>query len=361
VPMKNGATANHSDFLSLHDHLLKECVAMAKYALASGLKVPPGLMQTLEDLANHKGVNSAEPPGAGADVPTSDEMSTKNGAATHNNGNDTVRTLTQIHTRLAEILAPATPRTILLLENESSAKTLWGFRGAVGLIRRMMALSIAFLIAFLIMVIGLGASPLVNADTIREGIFGHDGMELVLNLLFLLAATGLGACFAGLFQANQYIANSTFDPKFESSYWIRVVLGLMAGVILSELIPLDIFGNGETEGSPAANSAEALGKPILALLGGFSAAAVYRIIARIIDSLESLVRGNSKEAMAAQEQAARAQFQSRLMQNRINLASNLTRLQQKLDSGAAPEELKQELDQVLNDLIPAGSFEGQRG
>jgi hypothetical protein len=202
---------------------------------------------------------------------------------------------------------------------------------------------------------------LVNADTIREWIFGHDGMELVLNILFLLAAAGLGAGFAGLFQANQYIANSTFDPKFESSYWIRIVLGLMAGVILSELIPLDIFGSGETEGSATAPSAEALGKPILALLGGFSAAAVYRIIARIIDSLESLVRGNSREATVAQEQAARAQLQSRLMQNRINLASNLTRLQQKLDSVAAPEELRQELDQVLNNLIPADSFEGQRG
>jgi hypothetical protein len=127
--MKNGATANHSDFLSLHGHLLKECVAMAKYTLASELKVPPGLMQTLEDLANHEGVNSAEPPGAGADVPTSDEMSTKNGAATHNNGNDTVRTLTQIHTRLAEILAPATPRTILFWRMNRAPKATGGFSG----------------------------------------------------------------------------------------------------------------------------------------------------------------------------------------------------------------------------------------
>jgi hypothetical protein len=175
----------------------------------------------------------------------------------------------------------------------------------------------------------------------------------VLNLSFLLAAAGLGACFAGLFQANRYIANSTFDPKYESSYWIRIVLGLMAGMILSELIPLDIFGGGgaENSGSGVTTSTQALGKPVLALLGGFSAAAVYRIIARIIDALESLVWGDGKETTAAQEQAARAQFESQLTQNRLSLASNLTKIQQKLGSGASPEELKQELDKIMNNLI----------
>jgi hypothetical protein len=36
---------------------------------------------------------------------------------------------------------------------------------------------------------------------------------------------GLGACFAALFLANRYIAEGTFDPKYESSYWIRFILG----------------------------------------------------------------------------------------------------------------------------------------
>src|SRR5688500_2223555 len=100
---------------------------MAKYVLASGLKVPPGLMQTLEDLASHQGINSQELNGAAEDLSSPEKIATKNGAAAQNNGNDTVRTLTQIHTRLAEILAPATPRTILLLENESRSKSLLGF------------------------------------------------------------------------------------------------------------------------------------------------------------------------------------------------------------------------------------------
>lgn len=129
--MKNETTANHLDSLSLHDHLRKECVAMAKYALASGLKVPPGLMQTLEDLANHQSVNSEELSGTAPEVPNSEKMSAKNGAAAHPNGNDTVRTLTQIHTRLAEVLVPATPRTILILERETSICPLIMVRGVL--------------------------------------------------------------------------------------------------------------------------------------------------------------------------------------------------------------------------------------
>jgi hypothetical protein len=263
------------------------------------------------------------------------------GQATAQNGsNHTVTRLAQIHTRLAEILAPASPRTVLLMENESRTGGMWGFLGPVGLIRRMMALAILFLTAL----IGFSVSPLVNATTITQGIFQSEGTVLLFNLLFLLAAGSLGACFAGLFQANRFIANSTFDPKYESSYWIRIVLGLMAGIILSELIPLNFIAGDEAGGSGTATHLQALGKPVLALLGGFSAAAVYRIISRIVDALESLVRGDARHQMAAQEQATRAQYEGQLTQNRL----------------AMPEELKQELDRVVRSLVPADAFDDQK-
>ena len=331
---------------SLHEHLLSECIAMAKYALASGLKVPAGLMQDLEDLSTHQ-ADGGKPETPGSERPG--ELAEQ--TVSYNGQNHTVRTLTQIHTRLAEILAPASPRTVLLMENEARSSGLWGFLGPVGLIRRMMLLAIFFLVAL----IGLSVSPLVNATSITQGIFNSSGISLLFNMLFLLAAAGLGACFAGLFQANRFIANNTFDPKYESSYWIRVVLGLMAGIILAELIPLDFLG-----GDQSATHLQALGKPVLALLGGFSAAAVYRIISRLVDALESLVRGDTKDQMAAQDQAARSQYESQLTQNRLALAASLTRLQQRLGPDANPEELKQELDKLLNTLVPADTFENPR-
>lgn len=337
--MRDRTVARHSPDHTLEAHLLSENLAMAKYALASGLKVSPGLMQTLDDLTDQLQLEMSE----SANHESQDQPEFGNGKKPQNH---TVQRLTQIHIRLAEILAPASPRTVLLLENESRSPRMWSFIGPVGLIRRMMLLAIFFLAAF----IALGVSPSVNANSISRGIFESAGIILLLNLLFLLTAAGLGACFAGLFHANRYVADNTYDPKYEASYWVRVVLGLMAGIILAELIPLDFSGSG---------TVQALGKPVLALLGGFSAAAVYRIISKIVDSLESLVRGNGREIAAAQSQVAKAQYESQLTEHRLALAANLTRIQQKIDSTSDPEELKQELDKVLSSLIPQNNFEDQ--
>ena len=45
-----------------------------------------------------------------------------------------------------------------------------------------------------------------------------------------------------LFEANKYVVASTFDPKYESSYWIRFVLGLIAGLLLSKFVSLKTGG-----------------------------------------------------------------------------------------------------------------------
>ncbi|MFQ6027207.1 MAG: hypothetical protein ACE5Q6_06925 [Dehalococcoidia bacterium] len=355
--MRNSTETDEVRDLRLEDHLLGECVAMAKYAFASGLKVPAGLVQTLEDITNE---DIARRNGANGGVIGPEAVGIEDvGQPPESPGQrDRVKTLASIHSRLADILSPASPRTVMLLESESRVKGFWGFLGPVALIRRMMFLAIVFLVAL----IAIGVTPLVNSQSINAGIFNSSGTELLLNLLFLLAAAGLGACFAGLFQANRYIANSTFDPKYESSYWIRIVLGLMAGIILAELIPVDLLGGGGAEGG-GASSTQALVKPVLALLGGFSAAAVYRIIARMVDSLESLVRGDTKtmtqDMLVAQGQASKAQLEASLATNRLNLAASLTKLQQKLGPDANPEEIRQELDKVLGSLIPTDPLDNE--
>jgi hypothetical protein len=345
--MKPEQTSTNTNGSTLHDHLLQECVAMAKYALASGLKVPPGMMQTLDNLSKH------QPNGGNGVIPADHPAEPPAAAPNHNSHNETVRQLTQIHIRLADLLVPASPRTVLLLENESRTTGIWGFLGPVGLVRRMMAAAIIFLVAL----IALSISPLIDTESINQGIFQADGMSLLVNMLFLLTAAGLGACFAGLFQANRYISDASFDPKFESSYWVRLVLGLMAGMILAELVPLDFLGGGEGED---AGHLQALGKPVLALLGGFSAAAVYRIINRIVEALESVVRGDVKDVVAARDEAHRARYQSQLTETRLGLAASLSKVQQQISSGADPDQVKQELDRLLNNLVPSGSIDEDR-
>ncbi len=90
----------------------------------------------------------------------------------------------------------------------------------------MVAAAIIYLICFIV----ISLSPYVNTASLAKGIFASSGLVLLLNLIFLLTAAGLGACFTALFQANRYIADGTFDSKYESSYWIRFVPGLMAGM-----------------------------------------------------------------------------------------------------------------------------------
>ena len=354
--MRSSARIDNPEDLLLEEHLHRECVAMARYAFASGLKVPAALVQTLEDITRED-IARSQPAGGDATNPQGTAALGRDQSPPPPAGRDRVKSLASIHTRLAELLAPASPRTVLLLENEARVAGFWGFLGPVALIRRMLLLAIIFLVSL----IALGITPLVNTRSITEGIFNSSGLELLLNLMFLLSAAGLGACFAGLFQANRFIANSTFDPKYESSYWIRIVLGLMAGIILSELIPVDL--PGDATASAAANSSQTLVKPVLALMGGFSAAAVYRIIARLVDSLESLVRGDSRtitqDLLTTQSQAAASQLETSLATTRLNLAASLTRLQQKLGPGVSPEEIRQELDQVLSGLIPADPLADQ--
>jgi hypothetical protein len=298
---------NNRKELSIREHLIRECDAMAKYAFASGLSVPGPLMESLE--------------------------------ATKNMQSGGINKLTSVHERLAQIVAPATPRTILLLHTESEKEGVLNFLGPVPLIRRMMLASILSLIMF----VTLSLSPDVSRT--GGGILDSSGMELLLNELFYLSAAGLGASFGALFMANRYITEGTFDPKYESSYWIRFALGLIAGIILAEVITLvsDLEGGG-------------LAKPALAMVGGFSAALVYRILNRLVETIESLFRGETREIIASKEQAAKTRYEDQLSQSRLKTATNLIHLQQQLDSGN-PEQVKQNIKKILNELMPAGIYE----
>lgn len=239
---------NNVKELSIRDHLIRECDSMAKYAFASGLSVPGTLMESLE--------------------------------AAKNIQSGSINKLTGVHERLAQIVAPATPRTILLLHTESEKKGFLNFLGPVPLIRRMMFASILSLIMF----VTISLSPDVSRT--GGGILDSSGIELLLNELFYLSAAGLGASFGALFTANRYITEGTFDPKYESSYWIRFALGLIAGIILAEVITL-----------VSEESLTGLAKPALAMVGGFSAALVYRILNRLVETIESLFRGETREIM----------------------------------------------------------------
>ena len=105
--------------------------------------------------------------------------------------------------------------------------------GRVPFIRYMMALAILAMISL----ITISMSKEINNATIVMSIFENSGTSLLRVQLLFLSAAALGASFSALFQANQYIVKGTFDPKYEASYWVRFVVGLIAGIIMTQVIP----------------------------------------------------------------------------------------------------------------------------
>jgi hypothetical protein len=245
---------------------------------------------------------------------------------------DSVRRLAQAHDQLSQLVAPATPRTLLLLDNERAGSGNWSFLGPVRLVRTMMATSFAFLVVFILTAL----SPDVNTGS--GDIFHSAGVSLLINEIFLLSAAGIGAAFAALFRANRYIARGTYDPKYETSYWVRFVLGLIAGIVLAALVPVS---KGNT-----------FSRPLMALLGGFSASVVYRILERLVSTLESFVRGNIEEVAVAQQQLIRARAEQQLSRRQIQLGAAVVQLREQLKAGASPEAVHAELTRLLDDILP---------
>ncbi len=323
-------------FENLRTQMILESIAMAKHAFASGLKVPGQLVQAIQQFVDP----TVRPPGGGEEP---SEASGDEGlplkAPAPAAGRPGMNLLARVHEQLARIVAPATPRTILLIAKEQQEKDFWLFLGPVPLVRGLMLASVLFLLAL----VSISLSEQVNGQVSWST---ESGWPLLLEELFLISAAGLGATFTALFQANRYIVDGVFDPKYDSSYWIRIVLGVIAGMILALLIPIE--GSG---------SLKELTKPTLAMLGGFSVAVVYRILNRMVVAVESLVRGDTKDEVKSEVKAAQVRAEEEQGENRLRLAAGLMSLKEQIGTDAKPEQIHQKLRQILGQLVPMNEEE----
>ena len=344
---------------NLQDQLLRECEAMAKYAFASGLQVPGKLIQTLESFVIETTDKEVKVKGGTVDATALKTQDSMHGEVRHYLSGESVKQLAAVHGHLAELIAPAKPQTVLLLDNESAKRSFWRFFGPIPLVGHMMIIAIVCLAALII----LAMSPQIDGNPERFSLFTNSGFSLLLHDLFLLAAAGIGASLHALFHVNQYIKARTFDPVYGSTYWVRFVLGLLSGSVLAVLIPiggvLPVEGGlpGSEGDPPLSGTFKGLGKPLMAMLGGFSAAVVYRILNRLLAAVETLVRGDTRDMIAFQEEVSKARYAERTIQTRLKLSAKLTRLQQKFTEASDPEELRQEIAQIQNELLSFGNRE----
>ena len=250
------------------DQLNKECAAMIKYALSSQLNLSPELSKEYIEIQE-------------GDI-------TK----------ESVARLTKIHVDLTKLVSPANPGTILLLEEESKKKSAFKVFGAVSLVRKMMATAIICLVGLFL----ISLHSEVNGNESNFSLLDNSGVKLLINEIFLLFAAGIGASFAALYNAQKYIKNMTYDPIYESNYIVLFVLGLISGTLLASLIPIEAILGGEGNENPL----KGFGKPILAILGGFSSSLVYEILNRLKSTLNTLISGDKSSQNKAETLLAKS-------------------------------------------------------
>ncbi len=322
----------------LYEQIFTQCLAMAKHAFSSGLQVDGTIVQFLEDLGarrscSQKGLSALDDDSS----PSEGQRKTDDQETSQTPPESDIGQLAAVHWRLSQIIKPAKPSSVMLLEEASTNRSFLHILGPLPFVRQMMITALLSTIGFII----ISLSSMVDASAEAGNPLQSSGLHLLYNELFFLSAAGIGASFAALFKVNQYIVEGTYDPKYEPSYWTRFVLGLIAGLILAELIPID-----------TGSSVEVLSRPILALLGGFSSSAVYRILNSLVGSVESLVRGGTEDLVKSKVREAEVRLAEQTVENRMATASQLLRLQQSIDSAEIPDEVRKNIDTIVQNLLP---------
>jgi hypothetical protein len=230
-----------------------DIMTMIEYASGSGIDIPQGVRESIELIR------------CGMPCDTDN----------FRRGNMLSRSL-EIYSSMCKLIAPATPITIRYTASpwRKFCIALWG-----PLLTGLLSV-LAFAVASFTQMQG-GYPP--NSFRLEDA-----------HILLLLSSAGLGAAFEGLRRADKYILERTFDPRYNQTYLIRLVLGVLSGTILG-LFGRDLLG--------AVNGYKEIGSCMFALVGGYSSEAVALIIQRVADMLVTAVRGSDAEALKVKEQA----------------------------------------------------------
>lgn len=315
--------------IPLRDQVLGECEVMMRHAMGNGIPIPPYIAKTLDEQLRQK-----------FDSDSGEECAD-------------ISELVRIHHRLSRMVAPANPRALLLLAHERQKGGFLRFLGPLPLIRQVWIAALFSLVALC----WIATSPHVNGRASDADILQSSGVPLLLNELFFLSAAGLGASFSTLFRANRYVVDGNYDPRYDTLYWSRFLLGVIAGLILVEFVPLD-----------TSEHTTPFARPLLAILGGFSSTVVYQILTRLVESVGSIVQGDVAAIKQVEQASADMRREVSESNHRLEVVSQMLNLQSQIHSGMSPEETLQVVHGVtqrliraneLPDSLPADSGDGE--
>ena len=174
-----------------------------------------------------------------------------------------------------------------------------------------------------------------------------DFWDTILRHLKIIFAAALGSGFYTLYTANTYMIQRTFDPSYTTHYVVRFFLGIVAGCLLANFV--ELVPAGGTEQSFTAK----LTLPAFALLGGYSADAVYALLTRVVETLSTLVKGTAKEQAKAESEAAiaKAKTEASAIATQAKAQADATLLKATADADATQSTLKAKERERLQGLL----------
>lgn len=316
------AKSNDYSHFDLPSQIYMECLAMAKHALAKGKPVPAEPIKTIDAFTDY----------------AVEENSPQHIPAIRRNLD--ISELVTAHNVLVQIIEPATPKTVLLLYMDQHSDTWFKFLGPVALVRQLTLAAAIALIVF----IGMMVTPYISSSNLAADVLSAAGIDQLARLVFYISAAGLGATFAGLYTVKNYISKGTFDPCYQAAYWIRFLLGIIAGLLLAIIVSEHSL---QSEGYLT----KGIIRPLLAILGGFSADLLYTFLNRMVETFKSVFEGGIDSKVQTKTQEAKTKLAGEEMARRTALSQELMKLQQSLGQEPTPAQLKQQVDNLLHNLI----------
>lgn len=189
-------------------------------------------------------------------------------------------TLLDNYNQLTILVAPANLESISFTQryifNEKQMKKWWN----IPIFSKCFYLSLAALLS----VILFSLSQIVNNANLSKGLLGSSGIDLLYNLIFICSSAMLGVMFYSLKSINEKIKTYTLTPIDVLELNLNILIGVISGFKISELLTVVL--------AQLENSMQ-ITKMTLAILGGFSADAIFSILQEIVNKIKSLLAPSS--------------------------------------------------------------------
>lgn len=89
-------------------------------------------------------------------------------------------------------------------------------------------------------------------------------------------------------------------------------------------------------------------------MGGFSSSFVQRLIQRLIEALETILRGAADQELRARDEAHKVRLEEQLAKDRVRASLLLADMQRQLGAGQDPEALRARLEEISQSVLTSG-------